>query len=200
VAARLGRTVTIATGLFTALVGITGTVTAATLGYKTSAQQLASEKEKSATEFLRSQRQAAYTAFASEVNATYLALVDANNRLFPPNEPPPTFEDFDRADRDLESHIEKLASTALNMELVASEDVCDAAKREADALNTALDHHFGAAQPYVTGRKPPDDDYRKISMTEKDVSASAKEFTVFIRAAREDLTESRVEKARQELS
>jgi hypothetical protein len=193
VAARLARTVTIATALITALVGITGTVTTAALSYKTSAQRLASENEKSATEFLRSQRQAVYTAFAAEAYATVQALVDANF-LFLPSRPPPPLEDFNRVNRDVQSHLEKLNAAGLNLELVASEDVCNAGVNEYRALSNASEQHVRAAGPYVTGEIPPDDRYSKVRMTDKDTDALAKLFKVFTRAAREDLSDPALRK------
>jgi hypothetical protein len=193
VAARLGRTVTIATSLFTALVGITGTVTAATLSDKNSARQLASENDRSANEFLRNQRQAAYTAFAAEAYATVQALVDANF-LFLPSRPPPTLEDFSRVNRDVQSHLEKLNSAGLNLELVASDDVCYAGVNEYRALSNASEQHVRAALPYVTGEKPPDDRYRKVWMTDNDNHALRNMFIVFTRAAREDLSDPALRK------
>jgi len=188
VAARLGRTVTIATGLITALVGITGTVTAAALSYKTSAQRLASENEKSATEFLRSQRQTAYTAFAVEANATYDALLDANGLWFR-LDPLPTKEDFHRVEDDVTSHLAKLTAAGLTLDLVASEDVCDAADNEHHALVTENDKFLGAAWKYLNGRNIRDDPFRSVWMTPADARALGNMFVVFTRAAREDLSD-----------
>jgi hypothetical protein len=193
VAARLGRTVTIATALITALVGITATVSAAFFTYKTSAERLASETEKSATEFLRQQRQAVYTDFAAEGSAFYSALTDGNKH-FPPNDPPPTLEDFNSVDGDVTGHFRKLAVDDLHLELVASEDVCDAAARVMVAFANAEDEHIGAAWPYVTGKNTPDDDYRKVWMTDKDIEALQVLSSVFIQAAREDLTDPELRK------
>lgn len=184
---------TIATAFFTALVGITGTVTAATLSSNNSARQLASENDRSAAEFLRTQRQAAYTAFSAEAYATVQALGDANF-LFLPARPPPPLEDFNRVNRDVQSHLEKLNAAGLSLELVASDDVCNAGVNEYRALSNASEQHVRAAGPYVTGEIPPDDRYRKVRMTDEDTDALANMFRVFTRAAREDLSDPALRK------
>ena len=177
---------TIATALITALVGIIGTVTAATLSNQNSERQFASETERSATEFLRTQRLTAYSAFASEANATYQAVLTANFS-FPPDHPPPPVEEFNRVQQDVLSHIAKMVSAGLSVELLASDNVCEAALRESSALTTAGDRHVGDAWIYVTGQKPKDDAYRKIMMTDQDFNALQSAFEDFTRAAREDL-------------
>lgn len=128
VTARLARTVTITTALLTTLAGITGTIATAVISYKNAASQLAGEREKSTVEFLRKQRQEAYKDFGSEINATYVALNNANHFFWPSN-PPPTLEDFNRVHDDLSSHAAKLSEDVMNLDLVASEDVCTAANR-----------------------------------------------------------------------
>lgn len=126
--------------------------------------------------------------FGSEVNATFAALRD-DSRLFGPSDPPPTFEDFKKADRDQPNHFEKMSLAAVNLGLVASQDVCDAANREWAALIDASDQHVSAARPYVTGQKPPDDDYRKIWITYTHLEVLQNMFKDFVIAAREDLTD-----------
>jgi hypothetical protein len=163
------------------------------LSYKISARQLASENDRSATEFLRSQRQAAYTAFAAEANAFFNALSDAN-LLFRPDDPPPTLEVFKTADSDVSSHFPKLLSANLNLDLVASEDVCAAALDESHLLSASYNQHVGAAFPYVDRQKPPDDLYRKIWMTNDDYHGLASAFVAFTRAARDDLSDPALRK------
>jgi len=185
--------VTIATAFFTALVGIVGTFTAANSSYRATVSQQVSENERSSTEFLRSKRQEAYTAFANEATATYQALLDANNLILP-DYALPTLEDFNGVHRDVQSHIEKVSAAFTNLELVASEDVCETADDWEKALLTAANEHVHAALPYVTGRKPRDDDYRKLWMTDKDLYPLFDMFRVFTRAAREDLTDPELRK------
>jgi hypothetical protein len=185
--------VTIATALFTALVGMVGTFATAKLSYDSGARQIAGENERSATEFLRKQRQEAYTAFGSEASATYAALVTTND-MFQPALPPPTFEDFNGVDHDLASHMEKVATAALTLELVASDDVCNAGVREFHALANASDRRHAAAWPYVTGQKPQDDAYGKAWMTDKDIQALADLMVAYTRAAREDLSDPALRK------
>jgi hypothetical protein len=194
VAARLGRTVTIATALITALVGITATVSAAYFTYKTSSQRLAAETEKSATEFLRQQRQAAYTAFAAEAQATADALAETMN-LFPPiKSAPPTEEDFNGVYRDLSSHFGKLTAAQLNLELVASEDVCDAATSEQHALVHALQTHIEYAEWWYNIKHQPPPDYRKVRLTDEEIHTLPNTFIFFTRAAREDLSDPTLRK------
>ena len=179
---------TIATALITALVGITGTLATAFLSNQNSARQFASETERSATEFLRKQRLAAYTAFASEANDTFHA-VQMANLSFPPAGPVPSLDEFNRVSDDLTSQTAKMVTAALSLELLASDDVCEAAVREVSALNIAADRHVGAAEVYAKG-KPKDDAYRKIWMTDENFTALGKVFQDFTRAAREDLSDT----------
>jgi hypothetical protein len=179
--------VTIATALITALVGIIGTVAAATLSNNNSERQFRSETDRSTAQFLREQRLVAYTAFANEANNTYQAVL-LDNLSFPPAGPVPSLDEFTRLSDDVLSHTAKMVSAGLNLELLASDEVCEAAIREENALSTAVDRHVNAAEPYAKG-KPIDAAYRKISMTDENGTALGKPFQDFTRAAREDLNE-----------
>jgi hypothetical protein len=180
--------VTIATGLLTAAVGITGNILTTKTSTENSIQQRQSENERSATEFLRKQRQEAYFAFGSEVNATFAALRE-DSRKFKPFDPPPTAEDYQTAEGSEMSHFEKMSAAGINLGLVASQDVCDAANREWSALTDASDRHVGAAEPYAKRQKPPDDGYRKIWITNDELGALQDMMHDFVTAARDDLAD-----------
>jgi hypothetical protein len=180
--ARVGRTVTIATALITVLAGAAGTIITATLSYETGARQLASDREKSETDFFRKQRQEAYAAFGAEMNSTFVVLRDGN-ALISPSKPPPKLEDFNRQHDDEMRHLAKFSELEINMDLVASEDVCAAAKRNWDAFTDAFGN-FDAAWPYVAEGKPPDDDYRKLWMPYENFHAIQDMVADFTRAAR----------------
>jgi hypothetical protein len=109
--------------------------------------------------------------------------------LFPPiKTAPPTEEDFNGVHRDLRSHFGKLTAAQLNLELVASEDVCDAAISEQHALLDAEETHILYAQrSYNTKHQPPD--YRKVWLTDGEIHTLLNKFIVFTRAAREDLSD-----------
>lgn len=185
--ARIARTVTIATGLITAAVGIAGNWLTTDTSTKNSIQQRLSENERSATEFLRKQRQDAYGAFATQVNATLESIQNASGLVLP-FKPLPTSEEFNRAYDHKQSQIVNLSAAGLKVELVASDGVCVAMHSTYDAFVDAGGQHVDAAQPYVEG-KPLDADYRKIWLSEQENDALLGVLDDFITAAREDLSD-----------
>jgi hypothetical protein len=184
--ARSGHTVTIATTLITALLGLGGSLITASISRDNNLDQLAAENQRSANESLRKERQDAYTAFGSELNATFSAMVNINSQIDPSM--PPTLEDFDKADSDATSHFQKLNGSDLNVELVASQGVCVVAENGRYRLFDAYKQHIDPAWPYVTRRKPADDEYRKLQMTQEKIDELRGLFNDFIAAAREDLS------------
>jgi hypothetical protein len=175
------------------MVGIAGTVATGFLSYRNGVNQIANEREKSATEFLRKERQEAYSAFASEAVTTYLALIDASNSLFAPATVP-TLEDFTAAVGEAKSHVGKLNVAGLRVQLVASDDACRAIAREMNGLEDAVYRHLTAARPYVVQRKPPDEAYSKIRITDDDDNALEKLIWDFNEAARVDETDPALRK------
>lgn len=185
--ARIARTVTIATGLITAAVGIAGNLMTTDASKENSIQQRQSESERSATEFLRKQRQDAYNTFATQVNATLESIQNAS-RLVEPFKPLPTSEEFERAYDHKQSQIVNLSAAGLKVELVASDGVCVAMHSAYVAFVNAGGQHVDAAQRYVEG-KPLDDGYRKVWMTNQENDALLGVLDDFITAAREDLSD-----------
>lgn len=185
-AARIGRKSTIWTGVLTTLAGIAGVIGTTVASCSISSNTLQSEGQRSATEFLRNQRQTAYAAFANEGYATYDALLAAN-RLFVAPEVP-SLGAYSGAEADVRAHIDKATSAGLSMQLVSSDAVCEAAVREMNMLGDAGEKHVQAAAPYVAG-KPVDDNYRKVIFTKDDLNSLISTFTAFTREARADLTD-----------
>ncbi len=187
--ARLSRTTTIATTAITALLGLGGSIATAAVSCDNTGRQLASDREKSTTEFLRNQRRTAYSAFATEANISYLALLDANN-LVGPKIPLPTPEVFDKTSLDLRNHLGNVNAAAFNVELVASEEVCEAASHENRALWDAAGDHFWRAISYIKNGKSLDSDYATIWMTVDQINKLRDMFIHFIKVAREDVNDS----------
>lgn len=82
----------------------------------------------------------------------------------------------------------------MNLDLVASEDVCTAANRNYTKFIDVANRYAVDAAPYVEGQKPPDDYYRKIWLTENDLNALQNMTTDFTRAARDDISDPALRK------
>lgn len=189
VTARMGNKVTIATAAITALLGLGGSIATAAVSCQNTGRQLASDREKSTTEFLRNQRRTAYATFAADANTSYLALLDATDSIGP-RIPPPAPEVFDKTSVDLRNHLGDVSVAGFNVELVASEEVCEAASRESRALWDAAGDHFWRAYAYIHQRKPMDSDYGTISMTVDQINTLRDMFIHFVKVAREDINDS----------
>ena len=185
VTARLSRTVTIATALITAVVGIAGTVTTAVLSYETGSRQIATEKERSVEEFLRNQREAAYTAYTDQEIATYKAL-QAVLAQFPPGGPNRNRSVFEAKEADFANQYAKLADASEHLRLVASQPVIDAALHLFARYNGCLQRVVDGKK-YLLEDKPVDEAYEKLRLSDADGNEFDSLADAFISAASSEL-------------
>lgn len=127
--AQMSRQVTIATTFITGLVGIAGTITAARLSSDSASKQIVSAREsllvqidhenaKSSFEFLRGQRQPAYTDFGNAANST-LRTMDDILHLFQGGRHP-TVSEYESDVTKFTDGLAKVDDTFSRMSIVAS--------------------------------------------------------------------------------
>ncbi|HZA08735.1 hypothetical protein [Mycobacterium sp.] len=196
IAARTSRLTTIVTALITAIVGITGTISAAFVSYNNNIKQLTNEKDKLASqithedsksriEFLRQEREKVYADFSEQLGATENSLINLT-ALFVPTGPRPTKGTYDKAFADWQTNFAKLATTEVRLRLVASEPVRDVSAEEIATLGKFTQRAVVAGK-YVDGGLPDDDYYKSIPVTRDEACELDSTLYKFETAARADV-------------
>jgi hypothetical protein len=189
VAARLGRTVTIATGLITALVGITGTITTAVLSYENAARQLAAENDRSVAEFLRTQRQTTYAAFIDQARTTEKAFVDFSGLFGRSN---PNSSDYAALSTNYFNEYDKFGTSFNRVQLIASRPVRAASHYMMDVVGDDWYHRVEGARAYFVEGKPADDYYKLIPITQDELNNFGSLGSAFLNAAADELESTEV--------
>lgn len=185
--ARIGRTVTIATALITALVGITGTIGSGAWTYLQGSEQLGHDNEKSATEFLRKERLTVYAEFSQHAWRTANSMNELN-ALFDPGGQHPSAQDAHDAATKYDDELKTLKDNSPRLDLLAPDRVIFAAADLLHVFNGYQTGHEAAAWAYSNSHTVADDNnFAGVHMTADEFSDIRNAVTHFDTLASGDL-------------
>jgi hypothetical protein len=161
--ARMSRQVTIATSLITAMVGITGTITAADISANSAARQVAQEDARA----LRTQIQTAYADFTDQIGAMigplsqFIALFEGVRH--------PTLNEVDPLYKTIMANSDKLAQASNRVSILASGPAAEAASNAVVRYDDLLDGVRRARDDLAEGSSPRPEDISRWNTQLEDV-------------------------------